>query len=580
MKAFPPPAIMNNGHQYILSLFERCKSMRELKQLHGHMITTAQIRYVIPSSRLIDFCANSESGDLDYASSLFSRFDRPTIFMWNSIIRGLSHANDPDRALSMYRQMLQLGHSPDHFTFPFVLRACAMNHDRDYGKCVHCRIVKSGFESDLYASSCLIHMYVSSADLEAGKLVFDKMPHRNVVAWTTLIAGLVSNDQAGEALRVFKLMELAGVQPNEVTMVNVLAACAQMRDLETGRWAHSHLCRIGIDPIPSNPNQNCRPNVILATAILDMYARCGSLKVARELLDAMPQKNLVSWNTMISAYNQYGRASAALGLYMDMRAAETMPDKVTLLSLLGASAQLGVLALGQIIHAYIEKTNTHEDVAIGTSLLDMYAKTGDTHSALQVFNSLQRKDVMAWTSLIIGLAMHGHGEEALGFFGEMQTHGLVPDHITYIGVLCACSHSGLIDEGREHFKSMTSKHGILPSMEHYGCMVDLLSRAGHLEEAEAFVGSMPVEPNIAIWSALLSGCKIHGNINLAQRVGNRIVELNPQGSGIYVLLSNIYAKAGKWLGVKRARELMRHKRVQKVHGCSFIQLNTLSSSIH
>ncbi|XXG56682.1 hypothetical protein AAC387_Pa03g4031 [Persea americana] len=267
---------MNNGHQYILSLFERCKSMRELKQLHGHMITTAQIRYVIPSSRLIDFCANSESGDLDYASSLFSRFDRPTIFMWNSIIRGLSHANDPDRALSMYRQMLQLGHSPDHFTFPFVLRACAMNHDRDYGKCVHCRIVKSGFESDLYASSCLIHMYVSSADLEAGKLVFDKMPHRNVVAWTTLIAGLVSNDQAGEALRVFKLMELAGVQPNEVTMVNVLAACAQMRDLETGRWAHSHLCRIGIDPIPSNPNQNCRPNVILATAILDIIQ---SLKV-------------------------------------------------------------------------------------------------------------------------------------------------------------------------------------------------------------------------------------------------------------------------------------------------------------
>lgn len=423
-------------------------------------------------------------------------------------------------------------------------------------------------------------MYVSCADLEAGKLVFDKMPHRNVVAWTTLIAGLVSNDQADEALGEFKQMELAGVEPNEVTMVNVLAACAQMRDLETGRWAHSHLRRIGIDPIPSNPNQNCRPNVILATAILDMYARCGNLKVARELFDAMPQKNIVSWNTMICAYNQYGRPSEAVGFYMDMRAAEIMPDKVTLLSLLGASAQLGVLGLGQIIHAYIEKTNNHEDVAIGTSLLDMYAKTGDTHSALQVFNSLERKDVMAWTSLIIGLAMHGHGEEALGFFGEMQTHALVPDHITYIGVLCACSHSGLIDEGREHFKAMTSKHGILPSMEHYGCMVDLLSRAGHLEEAEAFVDSMPVEPNIAVWSALLSGCKIHGNINLAQRVGNRIVELNPQCSGIYVLLSNIYAKAGKWLGVKMARELMRHKKVEKVHGCSFIQLNTLSSSIH
>lgn len=571
---------MNNGYQGILSLLERCKSMRELKQLHGHMITTAQIRYVIPSSRLIDFCANAEAGDLDYASSLFSRIDRPTVFMWNSIIRGLSNANDRDRALSMYRQMQQLGCSPDNFTFPFVLRACAMNREREYGKCVHSRIVKSGYESDLYASSCLIHMYVSCADLEAGQLVFDEMPHRSVVAWTTFIAGLVGNNEAGEALRVFKQMELADVEPNEITMVNVLVACAQMRDLETGRWVHSHLCRIGIDPFSSNPDQYWRPNIILATAILDMYARCGSLKVARELFDKIPQGNVVSWNAMISGYNQYGRASEALRLYIDMCAAGIMPDKVTLLSLLGACAQLGALCLGQVIHSYIVKTNTYEDIAIGTSLLDMYAKTGDTRSALEVFNSLEEKDVMAWTSLIIGLAMHGHGEQALGFFGEMRRHALVPDHITYIGVLCACSHSGLIDEGREHFKSMTSEHGIVPSVEHYGCMVDLLSRAGHLEEAEELVGSMPVEPNIAIWSALLSGCKIHGNISLAQRVGNHIVELNPQGSGVYVLLSNIYAKAGRWQGVKMARQLMRHKGIEKVHGSSFIQLNTLSSSIH
>ncbi|XP_058070603.1 putative pentatricopeptide repeat-containing protein At3g05240 [Magnolia sinica] len=563
--------IMRNSH--MLSLLERCKSMTQLKQLHGQMITTAQVSDVIPLSRLLDFCANSEAGDLNYARSVFLHIDRPTVFMWNSMIKGLSNGNEQDRPLSLYRKMQRSGYSPDHFTFPFVLRSCAKISSVNCGRCVHGRIVKTGFEADLYVSSSLIYMYASCADLEAGRLVFEEMPKRNVVSWTTLIAGYVNNNRPDEAIKVFKEMEITEVKPNEITMVNVLVACAETRDLETGRWVHSHLRQIGMDPFLSNSTWN----VILATAILDMYAKCGSLKFAKELFDAMPERNVVSWNAMIGAYNQYGWANEAVRLCADMRVADVKLDEVTLLSLLGACAQLGALGLGQGAHAYIEKNNIYKDVAISTSLLDMYAKTGDMHSALQIFHHLPRKDVITWTSMIIGLAMHGHGEDALRLFRQMQVEGILPDHITYIGVLCACSHAGLVDESREYFDSMTNVHGIAPTIEHYGCMVDLLSRAGRLREAEKLVELMPLPPNIAVWSALLSGCEIHCNVDIAERIGNRIEELNPQGSGIYLLLSNIYAKAGRWQAVEMARELMRHKGIEKTHGCSSIEANQPST---
>ncbi|XP_043726062.1 putative pentatricopeptide repeat-containing protein At3g05240 isoform X2 [Telopea speciosissima] len=554
---------MRVGFGEILHLLERCRSMRELKKIHGLMITTSLIRDIISLSRLVDFCANSDSGDPGYAALVFLQIDRPSVYIWNSLIKGSSNGKNPDDALSMYRKMQRRGYSPDHFTFPFVLKACALINDRNYGMCVHDRIVKTGFESDLYASISLIHMYASCTDMEASEKLFEKIPKWNVVSWTTLIAGYVNNNQAGKAVNVFKEMELQGVQPNEITMVNVLVACAQARDLETGRWVHQRV------------RQNS--NVILSTAIVDMYAKCGYLKVARDLFDKMPRRNVVAWNSMIGAYNQYDRSHEALSLFADMQNARLTPDETTLLSVLGACAHHGTLCLGQGIHAYIEKTHIGTDVVIGTSLMNMYAKTGETQSSLQIFNGLQKKDVTAWTSMIIGLAMHGRGGEALKLFKEMQRDKDVkPDHITFIGVLCACSHAGLVNEGQELFHSMSIVYGIAPTVQHYGCMVDLLSRAGHLTEAERLVESMPIEPNISIWGALLNGCEVHNNVNLADRVGNHILQLKPHGGGVYVLLFNIYAKAGRWQAVEMAREVMKLKGIEKTHGCSYIEEKSLT----
>ncbi|KAK9291637.1 hypothetical protein L1049_019586 [Liquidambar formosana] len=565
--------IMKMHYNSVLPLLEKCRTMCELKQLHGLMITTSIIRYIIPLSRIIDFCANSEAGDLNYAKSVFHQIDRPSVYIWNSMIKGYSNSDNPEEALIMYRKMQQRGYVPDHFTFPFVLKVCSVVTDHSYGKYVHGRIVKTGFEMNVYASSGLLHMYVSCADMEAGLKVFDVIPKWNVVAWTSLIAGYVNNDQASEAIRVFMDMELWHVEPNEITMVNVLVACARSRDIDTGRWVHNHIQQIGYDPFQLNSNYN----VILATAILDMYAKCGSLNTARDLFNKMPQRNLVAWNSMIGAYNQYGRAEEALCLFFHMRIAGFDPDRATFLSVIGACAHLGTLSLGQSLHAYVSKTNIDKDIAIGTALVDMYAKTGDAKSAQQIFSNLKEKDVMAWTSMIIGLAMHGHGEQALSTFKRMQDDGtVIPDRITYIGVLWACSHVGLVEEGQRHFNSMRNVYGLAPTIEHYGCMVDLLSRAGHLSEAERLMERMPIQPNISIWGALLNGCEIYENVDVADRVRNHIAELEPHGSGVYVLLSNIYARAYRWQEVKMARELMKRKRVAKTLGRSSVEMKMLS----
>ncbi|WKA02898.1 hypothetical protein VitviT2T_021046 [Vitis vinifera] len=565
---------MKKHYNSILSLLEKCKTMAELKRLHGLMITTSVIQDVIPLSRLVDFCAYSDSGNLNYAKSVFNQIDRPSLYIWNSMIKGYSISESPDEALTMYREMRQKGYAPDHFTFPFVLKACSLVNGYNLGQCVHNCIVKTGFEVDVYAATALLQMYAACGDMEAALKVFDDIPKWNVVAWTSLIAGCISNDCPSEAVRVYKDMELWSVAPNEITMVNVLVACARSRDLNAGRWVHDRTGQMGLDPFQSNSNFN----VILATAIVDMYAKCGSLKTARDLFNKMPHRNLVAWNSMIGAYNQYGQANEALDLFSDMRIAGFDPDKATFLCVIGACAHLGALVSGQALHAYVSKTNLTDDTAIGTALVDMYAKSGDAERAQQVFSELQKKDVTAWTSLIIGLAMHGHGEEALTFFKKMQEDtALIPDEITYIGVLSACSHVGKVEDGKNHFISMKNVHGIEPTTQHYGCMVDLLSRAGRLGEAERLVEKMPVEPNTAIWSALLNGCKIYQNIDVADRVRRRVRELEVDGSGVYVLLSNIYAGACRWEEVKMARELMKERKIQKSLGHSSVEMKMLAS---
>ncbi|KAG7580766.1 Pentatricopeptide repeat [Arabidopsis suecica] len=561
---------MKKHYKPILSQLENCRSMVELNQLHGLMIKSSVIRNVIPLSRLIDFCTTCpETMNLSYARSVFESIDCPSVYIWNSMIRGYSNSPNQDKALIFYQEMLRKGYSPDYFTFPYVIKACSGLRDIQFGSCVHGFVVKTGFELNMYVSTCLLHMYMCCGEVNCGLRVFEDIPKWNVVAWGSLISGFVNNNRFSDAIEAFREMQSIGVKPNETIMVDLLVGCGRCKDIVTGKWFHGFLQELGFDPYCQSKFEF---NVILATSLIDMYAKCGDMRTARYLFDGMPERNLVSWNSIITGYSQNGDAEEAMCMFSDMLDLGIAPDKVTFFSVIRASMIQGCSQLGQTIHAYVSKTGFVKDAAIICALVNMYAKTGDAESAKKMFEDLEKKDTIAWTVVIIGLASHGHGNEALSIFQMLQEEGnATPDGITYLGVLYACSHIGLVEEGQRYFAEMRDLYGLEPTVEHYGCMVDILSRAGRFEEAERLVKTMPVQPNANIWGALLNGCEIHENLDLADRIRSMVAESEELGSGIYILLSNIYARAGRWADVKLIRESMKSKRVDKLLGRSSVE---------
>ncbi|PQQ20230.1 pentatricopeptide repeat-containing protein [Prunus yedoensis var. nudiflora] len=287
----------------------------------------------------------------------------------------------------------------------------------------------------------------------------------------------------------------------------------------------------------------------------------------------MPEKNLFSWNIMINGHVEDSNYDEAFLLFREMQLKGEKGDKVTMVSLLLACSHLGALELGKWLHAYIEKEKIEVDVALGTTLVDMYAKCGSIDGASEVFRKLPEKDVMTWTALISGFAMCGQGKKALEHFHEMQMSGVKPDAITFVGVLAACSHAGLVDEGISHFNSMHEVYGIQPSIEHYGCMVDILGRAGRIAEAEELIRKMQMPPDRFVLGGLLGACRVHGNLEAAERAAQQLLELDPDDDGAYVLLSNLYSSMKKWEEAKRIRELMAERNVKKAPGCSLIEVD-------
>ncbi|KAJ4884843.1 Pentatricopeptide repeat-containing protein [Raphanus sativus] len=316
-------------------------------------------------------------------------------------------------------------------------------------------------------------------------------------------------------------------------------------------------------------------------SVVNAYAKAGLVDAARKLFDEMPERNVISWSCLINGYVACGRNREALDLFRDMqspgknRAAFVRPNEFTLSAVLSACGRLGALEQGEWVHAYVDKYSVEIDVVLGTSLVDMYAKCGSLERAKRVFNALGgKKDVKAYSAMICCLAMHGLTEECFQLFSEMTTvNNINPNSVTFVGVLGACVHGGLIDEGRSYFAMMIERFGITPSIHHYGCMVDLYGRAGLVEEAESLIASMPMEPDELIWGSLLSGSRMLGDVKTCEAALKRLIELDPMNSGAYVLLSNVYAKTGRWIEVKRIRQEMEVKGIKKVPGCSSVELD-------
>ncbi|XP_077210027.1 tetratricopeptide repeat (TPR)-like superfamily protein [Tasmannia lanceolata] len=579
-----------------LSLLSKCKGIENLKQIHAQIIKTGLHTTQFALSKLIEFCSVSPSGDLSYALLIFASIEEPNQFIWNTLIRGYSRSPSPILALSFFTQMLLAGVEPNSYTFPFLLKSCSKLPAIHEGKQIHAHVLKLDLDSDAFVHTSLINMYARNGELtdahrvfdqsslrdavsftaivtgyaswgylDEARQLFDEMPVRDVVSWNAMISGYAQRGLFKESLDFFREMLRVKIEPNESTLVSVLSACAQSNSIELGNWVYSWI-----------ENHGLSSNLRLVNALIDMYSKCGELKTARSLFDGIPQRDQVSWNVMIGGYTHLGHYKETLTLFRKMLLSAEEPNAVTFLSVLPACAYLGALDLGKWIHTYIDKNiSDSTNVSLYTSLIDMYAKCGSIESAQQVFNALKVKNVSSWNAMISGLAMHGHANEAIGLFSRMADEALEPDDITFVGILSACSHGGLVEAGYQYFNSMIQDYNISPKLQHYGCMIDLLGRAGLFDEAEALINKMEMKPDGAIWGSLLGACRVHGNVELAGFVANHLFELEPENPGVYALLSNIYAGAGRWEDVARIRTRLNDKRMKKEPGCSSIEVDSV-----
>lgn len=589
----------NTKHSYVLSnpllsLLENCRSLSQLMQIQAKIICTGFINNGFASSRLIAFCAVSESRNLDYCIKILYNTQNPSAFSWNVAIRGYLETENPEEAILLYKRMLRSGGSrPDNYTYPLLFKVCASLLLNCLGHQIRSHVLLLGLDKDNFVYNAMIYMLASVGELELARKVFDEGCVRNLVSWNSLINGYARNGKAREALMIYEEMMKEQVLCDEVTMIGVISSCAQLEKWKLGREFHQYLKENGLNLTIPLANAlmdmyvKCRDleaakaifdnmtdkTVVSWTTMIVGYARQGLLSTARKCFCAMPEKNVVTWNAIIGSYVKAEQSKEALVLFHEMQASNIKPDAVTMIHCLSACSQLGALEIGIWFHHYIEKYNIPVDVVLGTALVDMYAKCGNITKALQVFHEMSGRNSLTWTAIICGLALNGNPHDAISYFSNMIDIGVMPDEITFLGVLSACCHGGLVEEGRKCFTQMKSRFNLSPQLKHYSCMVDLLGRAGLLEEAEQLIKSMPLEADAVVWGAFFFACRIHGNLLMGEKAALKLLELDPSDSGIYVLLANMYREANMLEEARKVRKMMGQRGVEKIPGSSAIEVN-------
>ena len=397
----------------------------------------------------------------------------------------------------------------------------------------------------------------------------DEMLQPSTVSWTALITAYMDAGRFQEAVGVARNEFASGMRPDGFTAVRVLTACARVTDLVTGEAVWRLAEQEGI-----------AGSVFVATAALDLYVKCGEMEKAREVFDRMQDKDVVAWSAMVGGYASNGLPREALELFFAMQAEGMRPDCYTVVGALSACTRLGALDLGRRAVGMLRWDEFLDNPVLGTALIDMYAKCGSTAEAWMVFQQMTKRDIIVWNAMILGLGMTGHEKIAFALVGQMEKSGMALNDNTFIGLLCSCTHTGLVKDGRRYFHNMTQSYRISPRVEHYGCMVDLLSRAGLLEEAHQLIEDMPMQANAVIWGALLGGCKIHRDAGLAEHAWKQLIPLEPWNSGNYVMLSNIYSNSGRWEDAAKLRLEMKARGVEKVPASSWVELDGKVHEFH
>lgn len=492
---------------------------------------------------------------MGHARQVFDEIPQPDLFLYNTIVKGYVKNELYIEVLALFNRMRSVDLMPNVFTFPMVLKSCTKVRALRDGEKVHCFVYKAGFKANPFVGTTLIDLYSNGGIIASAYRVFCEMGIRNVVAWTSIINGYISSRYVSSARALFDL-----APERDIVLWNSMV----IGYIENGDMGGAK------ELFDDMPNKD----LMSWNTLLHGYANNRDVEGCEILFEKMPERNIFSWNGLIGGYARDERYSEVLSTFNRMlKKSNVIPNDATLVTVLSACAKLGALELGKWVHTYSERIGYKENLFVNNCVIDMYAKCGCLHDAIDKFDDMGRKDLISWNTIINALAVHGHGADALKMFSQMKKSKEKPDSITFIGILCACSYLGLVQEGFSNFQQMIDEYSIKPRIEHYGCMVDLLARAGLLDQAMDFVENMPIEADSIIWSTLLGACRSYKNIELAEIALKRLVELQPQNPSNYVTVSNIYGGASRWDDVARLKAAMRDTGHKKLPGCSYIEVD-------
>lgn len=538
----------------VLNACAKPDMIKEAIQIHTWILKTGFYLDPVVQAALVNVYAKLHA--IDLSELVFREMeDVKNPGIWSIMISSLAQNKSSQRAIELLQIMLQESLRPDSFCFSSVLSVIDC---LNLGRQIHGYILKTGFVFDLSVGSSLFTMYSKCGSIEDSYKVFEHIPVRDNISWTSMISGFTEHGCTNQAFELFRNMLAEGTRPDQMIFIAILAACSGLRSLKKGKEIHGYVFRAGMGR-----------EALVGGALVTMYSKCAALKLARKVFDMLPEKDQVSCSSLVSGYAQNGLPEEAVFLFHEMLMSNFATDSFTVSSVLGAIALLNRLDIGTQLHAHIIKMGLDSNVSIGSSLVTMYSKCGNIEDCGKAFDQVDEPDLVCWSAMIASYAQHGKGVEALKMYEQMRKQGIRPDSVAFVGVLSACSHANLVEEGYFHFNSMTKDFGIKPNNRHYACMVDLLGRSGKLKEAEKLIKSMPTEPDALLWATLLAACKLHGEVELGKIAAKMVMELNPSDDGAYVLLSNIYANVGQWEEVQQIRSRMKGAGVRKEAAWSF-----------
>ncbi|CAM8891440.1 unnamed protein product [Rhodiola kirilowii] len=514
----PPNTFLHNR---LLHLYAKCGSISDVRNLFDKM----PHRDVFSWNAMLSAC--SKLGEEIHVWDVFDRMPRRDSVSYNTVMACLAGNGSWGKVVRVLVDMQREGFDPTEYSYVSVLQACAKMGDLRRGKQVHGRIAVAGFIGNVFVANGLIDVYAKCGEIGMARWIFDGMVTRSVVSWNSMIAGCLANLKPADAVELFRRMRIAGVQPDQITISSMIGA----------------------------------------------YFQCGCVEEAVKLFSVVKEKDKVCWTEMIVGYGQCGREEEALSVFDEMMKEGVSPDSFTLSSVISACSKLALLSLGQSVHGKAVHMGVAGDLLVSSSLIDMYSRCGVTNNASSIFDLMETRNVISWNSMIAGYAQNGQDSKALDLFERMLEEDLKPDNVTFVGVLSACVHSGLVGDGQEYFKSISERHGLIPNTDHYACMINLYGRSGYVEKAIEVANCMQHKPNHLIWSTLLTVCSLNGDVANAEMAANQLFELDPHNAGPYIMLSNVYAAHGKWKDMASLRSTMKSRGIKKFAAYSWTEVD-------